>query len=324
MAFGSWLAVSLALSVPAERAVAPLGPSHPAEGRLVDLVVRSPADLRAGAPTTLKLLLSDAATDAPVVGAKVALELFGAKGLGPIRGEATPGSQPGVYLFSTRFPALGRFAVVASVRTPGGNELLAAEGLEVGPALIHVSPGRSPLWVLLSGIAAALMVLGAFRLRRLPAAVALLLLLAGGDALAHGAFTPPPASVPGANVFVSQEIQFALGIRTAPATPEDFEPPGGGEASRTFIGIPRSAVVERDGHKLIFVRVGPERFVAREPKLGWPKVGDARGGGSRVAVLGGLGLDEKVVVEGAAFLRNGGAEPPAGAAANSDDRKLPR
>jgi hypothetical protein len=62
------------------------------------------------------------------------------------------------------------------------------------------------------------------------------------------------------------------------------------------------------------VRIGPERFVAREPKLGWQ---DQVGGVPQVAVLDGLDLDEKVVIQGAAFLRNGGAETPEAAAGRS-------
>jgi hypothetical protein len=318
VALGPWLAVALALGVPEESSLAPLGPSHPAEGNRVDLVVRGPAGLRAGEPATLKLLLSDAATDAPVQGAKVSLQLFGPKAQGPIDGEARPGIRPGTYLFETHFPVAGRFAVVASVGLRGATELIGADGLEVdsiGPA---ASSPRSPVWPVLLGVAAALLLFAALRMRRRSAVAAALLILGAGDARAHVAFTLPPAALAGARAFLSQELQFALGIRTAPAAAEAFPAPAGSSAaSRTFIGVPRSAVVERDGHKLIFVREGPERFVAREPKLGWESEG---GGLPRVSVLDGIVLDEKVVVEGAAFLRNGGAETreeprPAGGAA---------
>jgi hypothetical protein len=301
--------VALALAVPPERAIAPLGPGLAAVGGRVDLVVRGPEDLRARDPAGLKLLLSDAATDAPVSSAKISLELFGPSGFQPLRGDASPGSAPGSYWFSTTFPGAGRFAIAATVGQSAASDLLAAEGLDV--SLPESRQTRSsPLWPFALGVVAALLLFAALRSLRRPAATAALLLLAAGDARAHGPFTPPPASVPGANVYLSQEVQFALGLRTAPARVEAFEPPAGGGAARTFIGLPRSAVVERDGHKLIFVRVAPERFVAREPKLGWSKLDDQLGGVARVAVLDGLQLDEKVVVEGAAFLRNGGAEVP--------------
>ena len=311
MATGCLLFALLALAVPPERAIAPLGPGHPAVGSRVDLVVRGPADLRAREPATLKLLLSDAATDAPVQSAKISVELFGPAGLPPLRGDAT-GSAPGSYLFSTTFPGAGRFALAATVGRAGDSDLLAAGGLDVGPIGSPRAPPRSPVWPFALGVVAALLLFAALRSLRRPAAAAMLLLLAG-DARGHGAFTPPPATVPGAEVYLSQEVQFELGLRTAPAMVEAFQPPAGnGGAARAFIGVPRSAVVERDGHKLIFVRVEPERFVAREPKLGWSRADDEPGAATRVAVLDGLELDEKVVVEGAAFLRNGGAQAPAG------------
>jgi hypothetical protein len=204
---------------------------------------------------------------------------------------------------------------VATVGLRGAKEILATEGLEVAAAVAPGSSRRSPFWPFILGIAAALLLFAGLRKRGGKVVAAGLLLLAASDARAHGAFIPPPASVPGAKVFLAQEIQFVLGIRTAPATVETFAAPKGSlGAARRFIGVPRSAVVERDGHKLIFVRIGPERFVAREPKLGWQ---DQVGGVPQVAVLDGLDLDEKVVIQGAAFLRNGGAETPEAAAGRS-------
>jgi hypothetical protein len=162
-----------------------------------------------------------------------------------------------------------------------------------------------PIWPFVVGAAAVLLLLTVLRTRSRLTVAGALLLLAAGDARAHGAFSPPPAAVAGADVFVAQEIQFALGIRTLPAAVETFSPPAGiGGAPRAFTGVPRDAIVERDGHKLVFVRVAPERFVAREPKLGWETSG---AGATVVAVAEGIEPGEKVVVEGAAFLRNGRA-----------------
>jgi cobalt-zinc-cadmium efflux system membrane fusion protein len=75
-----------------------------------------------------------------------------------------------------------------------------------------------------------------------------------------------------------------------------------GLAARQYPAVPRGAIVERNGKKLILVRLSPERFVAREATLGWTA-------GDWVAVERGANPGEKVVIQGAAFLRNGGATP---------------
>jgi hypothetical protein len=55
--------------------------------------------------------------------------------------------------------------------------------------------------------------------------------------------------------------------------------------------VPRSAVFEKDGRKLVFVHTAPERFTAREVTLGTSL-------GSRVAVTGDLNPGDRVVVAG--------------------------
>jgi multidrug efflux pump subunit AcrA (membrane-fusion protein) len=55
--------------------------------------------------------------------------------------------------------------------------------------------------------------------------------------------------------------------------------------------IPRSAVFEKDGRKLVFVHTAPERFTAREVSLGTSL-------GARVAVSGDLAPGDRVVVSG--------------------------
>ena len=55
--------------------------------------------------------------------------------------------------------------------------------------------------------------------------------------------------------------------------------------------VPRSAVFEKDGRKLVFVHTAPERFTAREITLGTSL-------GARVAVSGDLNLGDRVVVSG--------------------------
>lgn len=55
--------------------------------------------------------------------------------------------------------------------------------------------------------------------------------------------------------------------------------------------VPRSAVFEKDGRKLVFVHTAPERFTAREVALGTSL-------GARVAVTGELNPGDRVVVTG--------------------------
>ena len=55
--------------------------------------------------------------------------------------------------------------------------------------------------------------------------------------------------------------------------------------------VPRSAIFEKDGHKLVFVHTAPERFAAREVTLGTSL-------GSRVVVTGSLAAGDRIVVTG--------------------------
>lgn len=66
---------------------------------------------------------------------------------------------------------------------------------------------------------------------------------------------------------------------------------------REVLTVPDDAVVESGGVTLVFVKVGPERFEAREVRLG------ARSGHAR-EVLAGLRPSERVVVAGTYALRS--------------------
>ncbi len=279
--------------------LAPLWPGHAAPGAKADVVLRPEGPLVPGALGDVRLLVSDAVTDAPVEGADVSFRFFGPKGSPEVDVPARAGALPGHYLARFTPSAPGTGAFVASV----DGDLAAGDGVPVVPSTPAPRRLPWPLGLVLVGAGVALA-----RPRREAAALLALglLCLASGDARAHGTYVPPPAAVAGADEYVAQEIQFALGIRTATGRIEAFEPPGGG-APRQFLAVPESAVVERDGKKLLFVRLAPERFVAREPKLGGTGITD---GVESVAVLSGLELDEKVVVAGAAYLRNGGAAKP--------------
>lgn len=61
--------------------------------------------------------------------------------------------------------------------------------------------------------------------------------------------------------------------------------------SEPALVLPRSAIFEKDGRKLVFVHTGPERFTAREVVLGTSL-------GSRVAVTGDLATGDRIVVAG--------------------------
>ena len=63
---------------------------------------------------------------------------------------------------------------------------------------------------------------------------------------------------------------------------------GGAESA---LVVPRTAVFEKDGRKLVFVHTAPERFTAREVTLGTSL-------GARVAVSGDLNPGDRVVVSG--------------------------
>jgi len=128
-------------------------------------------------------------------------------------------------------------------------------------------------------------------------------LLRGGDARAHGPGGDVAPEPPGSQLYLAQEMQFALGLRTALVELKRFTADDPALAARQYPAVPRGAVVERDGKKLIMVRLAPERFVAREVTLGWAD-------GDWVAVERGVNPGDRIVVEGAAFLRNGGAVAP--------------
>ncbi len=274
----------------------PIGLGHAASGTRVDLVVRTPPAPAAGRPVALRVLLSDAATDAPV-DAPIRLRFYGPLGAQPVEVATVPGALPGYGLATASFPRAGRWALAALAR----GEWLADNGFDLAAPAPPAGRGR---FSRRAGLAAAalLLLLALLALRRRPAvAVALLALALPGGAVAHQMLEPKAAAIPGARVYVPQEIQFALGIRTAPAMVRSFAPPpGSDEAPRQFLAVPENARVDREGRKLVFVRTAPEWFVAREPKLGWED-------GGFVAVVNGVAPDEKVVVAGAAFLRNGGA-----------------
>ena len=93
--------------------LAPLQPGLPQAGSSFDLVLRPEAG-------GCRLLLSDAETDAPIEGAKLALQRFGKAGTKPIDVAAAPGRYDGHYL--AECPAAGE-ALVVNAGAAGGADL---------------------------------------------------------------------------------------------------------------------------------------------------------------------------------------------------------
>ena len=168
-------------------------------------------------------------------------------------------------------------------------------------AVILAKPKPWPLVIALVVLALILLVI---RRAARPVAVAVMLCVTA-HASAHSVDEAAVPVAPGTEIHVAQEIQFALGLRTASVVVGTFAPSDGAPAgaSRQYPAVPSSAVVERDGKKLVFVRLQPELFVGREVTLGWTN-------GEQVAVISGLNPTEHAVVSGGAFLRNGGAAQP--------------
>jgi len=283
------LPLALLLGAAPHDGLAPLQPGIAQAGTRFDLVLRPD-------PQGCRLLLSDAETDAPVDNAKLDLNLYGKAGSTPVKAPASAGRFEGHYLAAC--PPAGEALVVDAARGDQA-DLFTFTMPPPGPV-----PVQHPKTAGVPFAAAAALLLTALMARRKAARgmIAATVLLCAGDAAAHGADEAGLPVAPGTELSLGQEIQFALGLRTARVTVASFAPPASltAAAARTSPSVSRSAVVERDGKKLVFVRIAPERFVARELALGWSS-------GGSVAIEGGLQPGDLAVVAGAAFLRNGGA-----------------
>jgi hypothetical protein len=290
------LSLAILLSATPRDGLAPLQPGLAQAGSRFDLVLRPQEQ-------GCRLLLSDAETDAPIDGAKVTTRQFGKAGATPVEGAAVEGQYDGHYLATCPVPG---DALVVEVSAPSGSDLFT---FTAPTAADQGAEKRKAKTASIPALAAIVLLLAAWTLRRRGALAAMLLgvfLFATGDAEAHGVDEAGLPIAPGSELSLGQEIQFALGLRTVRVTVTSVFPPETlpDAAPRSSPSVPRSAVVERDGKKLVFVRLDPERFVAREVTLGWsggPGVADG------VAVESGLQPGELAVVAGGAFLRNGGA-----------------
>lgn len=207
-----------------------------------ELVVKHPPlILQTGIPLTL--FLSEYATNAPVAGARISLEVSGPGGQRPVI--AQPTRSPGIYRAQVTFPAEGANELLVSIAAAGKEDLLPIGGLQVKKAGEGTAEKKGQgvekmvLWVLGSSLLAGLLLLSLWITLRKggraadPAGKALLLLLAVGALLwaqgiswahegeSHGEeelVQPAPASpLPLSPIHLSKESQFLLDIRTLPA-----------------------------------------------------------------------------------------------------------
>ncbi len=203
-----------------------------------ELVVKYP-EQKAGQPVPLRVLLSEYATNRPVEGATVELELSGPENL---TAKAAAAGSPGVYETTVTFPKDGTYELVASITAGDIADLLPVNGVEIGPPR-HATQARDrhaplvPTWAWVAGAAAVLgLGIGGFvlwrRRRRPGAAPATALLLAvallSGDARAHGGEDhgdqpkPAAAPAPGGAITLAKESQFLLGVLTELAAERDL------------------------------------------------------------------------------------------------------
>jgi hypothetical protein len=298
----SLLGLLLAVATPSiTDGLAPEGPGFAGQGTRLNVVARSLDGTK-----KLKLLISDGQTDAPL-GGQVEVEVyrFGPTGQSS-HAAAVAGSYPGHYLVELPQPGSGRQSLVVKVTVAGREpELLAVDGIAGEPDSPPTlgTPAKPMPDLPVFGLAGFALVVLLRRRRALLPGVLALAIFGATDARAHGPGGDVAPEPPGSVLYLSQELQFELGVRTSTVELRTFAAPGATEAPRQYPAVPRSAVVERYGKKLLIVRLGPERFVAREATLGWTEPGF-------VAVERGVNPGEHVVVEGAAYLRNGGAVAP--------------
>jgi hypothetical protein len=218
-----------------------------ASGTHYELVVKNDP-IAPGADAALDVFVSDFATNAPVGGAEVGLEVRGDAGAA-WSGTATPldAERPGIYRAAFRAPAeAGEYRIVARVRANGVEERFAIAGLDVGASGAPGEPARGgargarsvalpiALAAVFVALAAAFLGMRARRRGRGAGRTALGLALAAGSAIAlasadalhaHEGHKEPPALVgaavaPGAIVSLGKESQFLLGVRTEPARSE--------------------------------------------------------------------------------------------------------
>lgn len=181
-------------------------------------------------PLLLRILVADFATNAPIEGASVDLELAGPATL---KATAAPTKAPGVYEAHLDVDTVGAYVLTATLTGPSLVDIVLITGMELGPPHENEIAVRAPAGTgaktLLEGalvLLLGLVVVGVvvFVRRRRAAARALTLVVFGLCAMrasAHGGEdhgdAPAATSAPAASgaVTLAKESQFLLGIRTA-------------------------------------------------------------------------------------------------------------
>jgi multidrug efflux pump subunit AcrA (membrane-fusion protein) len=210
-----------------------------------ELIVRA-GTLEPGEASTIRLLLSDWATNAPIAGARVEVGAAGGDTMWNARAEA-----PGVYAADVVFPAAGIVPLAIVVRRGDDLDLLTVDSLRVGPPPVTAAaPARGsglPAWAFAAFGAFALLAIGALvaigrrggrgrgaaRAAGLVAALSLAASLSGvvraHEGELHGEETPAPSrggpapgSAPAGTRSMAKEAQFELGLLTAVARAESL------------------------------------------------------------------------------------------------------
>lgn len=119
---------------------------------LYEVLLKYPP-LAPGEKTRLRVFVSEYATNAPVAGAAVEVEM------GDLKATAAPGAAPGVYEAEVTFPAAGTYEPVVSISRGDASDLLTLPEIAVAAA-----PGplaRAPGWLIPAAVTvgAALIVL---------------------------------------------------------------------------------------------------------------------------------------------------------------------
>ena len=180
---------------------------------------------RAGEPASLMVFLADWATNEPLGGATVALQILSNP---PVAVTAEAAGAPGIYHAIATVPA-GTFPLIATITAGDRIDLVEVAPLDFAPAAATTAAHRHGLpWlrialgagVVLVLIAAVVIIARRRGGRPVVASAAIVLVLSapmvarghGGED--HGAVVETKAARPGGAVVMAKEAQFLLGIRT--------------------------------------------------------------------------------------------------------------
>ena len=162
--FASRLALAHGGEDHSEKAAAPLsaeaGAVASATGSVFEVVLKA-SYTTPGQPSTVRVLLSDFASNAPIKEASIEVALKSASAR-LFSGKASPTRAEGVYEFSATFPEEGTYSADLTIQAQGRADLLAVSGLVIkapettsATASTFTTPG-----LIAGGVVAFLLVLG--------------------------------------------------------------------------------------------------------------------------------------------------------------------